>query len=158
MDEIARTLKEARHRLGLTLEEAERSTRIRAHHLEALERGDIQSIPSQVQARGFLKNYSEYLGLDSGPILQRYSEVVHSQRTIPLRRSRIDEQATRPSVAVRRRRISADLVIAAVITVTVLAVLIWGFGLVASSLREQNQAASPFLIPSMMWTQTKVWG
>ncbi|MCH7567140.1 MAG: helix-turn-helix domain-containing protein, partial [Nitrospirae bacterium] len=74
MEEIARTLKEARHRLGLTLEEAERSTRIRAHYLEALEQGEIQSIPSQVQARGFLKNYSEYLGLDSGPILQRFSE------------------------------------------------------------------------------------
>ncbi len=148
MEEIARTLKEARHRLGLTLEEAERSTRIRAHYLEALEQGEIQSIPSQVQARGFLKNYSEYLGLDSGPILQRYSEVIHSQRTLPLRRSRQDEQATRPSVRVRRRRISADLVIAAVITLTVLAVLIWGFGLVASALRSQAQAASPFLIPT----------
>ncbi len=148
MEEIARTLKEARHRLGLTLEEAERSTRIRAHYLEALEQGEIQSIPSQVQARGFLKNYSEYLGLDSGPILQHYSEVIHSQRTLPLRRSRQDEQATRPSVRVRRRRISADLVIAAVITLTVLAVLIWGFGLVASSLRSQAQAVSPFLIPT----------
>jgi cytoskeletal protein RodZ len=148
MEEIAQTLKEARHRLGLTLDEAERSTRIRAHYLEALEQGEIQSIPSQVQARGFLKNYSEYLGLDSGPILKRYSEVIHSQRTLPLRRTRQDEQATRPSVRVRRRRISADLVIAAMITFTVLAVLIWGFGLVASSLRGQNQAASPFLIPT----------
>ncbi len=148
MDEIAQTLKEARHRLGLTLEEAERSTRIRAHYLEALEKGELQSIPSQVQARGFLKNYSEYLGLDSGPILQRYSEVIHSQRTLPLRRARQDEQTTRPSVAVRRRRISADLVIAAVITVSVLAILIWGFGLVASSLRDQSQTDSPFLIPT----------
>ncbi|MFQ5922299.1 MAG: helix-turn-helix domain-containing protein [Anaerolineales bacterium] len=148
MEEIARTLKEARHRLGLTLEEAERSTRIRAHYLEALEQGETQSIPSQVQARGFLKNYSEYLGLDSGPILQRYSEVIHSQRTLPLRRTRQDEQDTRPSVRVRRRRISADLVIAAVITLTVLAVLIWGFGLVAASLRDRAQAASPFLIPT----------
>ncbi len=148
MDEIARTLKEARHRLSLTLEEAERSTRIRAHYLEALEQGELQSIPSQVQARGFLKNYSEYLGLDSAPILQRYSEVIHSQRTLPLRRARQDEQTTRPSVRVRRRRISADLVIAAVITLAVLAVLIWGFGLVASSLRDQTQATSPFLIPT----------
>jgi hypothetical protein len=49
---------------------------------------------------------------------------------------------------VRRRRISADLVIAAVITVSVLAVLIWGFGLVASSLRGQSQTDSPFLIPT----------
>lgn len=148
MEEIAKTLKEARHRLGLTLEEAERSTRIRAHYLEALEQGDVQSIPSQVQTRGFLKNYSEYLGLDSAPILQRYSEVIHSQRTLPLRRVRRDEQTTRPSVAVRRRRISADLVIAAVITVSVLAVLIWGFGLVATSLRGQSQTDSPFLIPT----------
>ena len=148
MEEIAKTLKEARHRLGLTLEEAERSTRIRAHYLEALEQGDVQSIPSQVQTRGFLKNYSEYLGLDSAPILQRYSEVIHSQRTLPLRRARQDEQTTRPSVRVRRRRISADLVIAAVITVSVLAVLIWGFGLVATSLRGQSQTDSPFLIPT----------
>lgn len=148
MEEIAKTLKEARHRLGLTLEEAERSTRIRAHYLEALEKGELQSIPSQVQARGFLKNYSEYLGLDSGPILQRYSEVVHSQRTLPLRRVRQDDQATRPSVAVRRRRISADLVIAGVITIAVLAVLVWGIGLVASSLRGQPQAESAFLIPT----------
>ncbi len=148
MEEIAKTLKEARHRLGLTLEEAERSTRIRAHYLEALEKGELQSIPSQVQARGFLKNYSEYLGLDSGPILQRYSEVIHSQRTLPLRRVRQDDQATRPSVAVRRRRISADLVIAGVITIAVLAVLVWGIGLVASSLRSQPQAESAFLIPT----------
>jgi len=148
MEEIAKTLKDARHRLGLTLEEAERSTRIRAHYLEALEKGELQSIPSQVQARGFLKNYSEYLGLDSGPILQRYSEVIHSQRTLPLRRVRQDDQATRPSVAVRRRRISADLVIAGVITIAVLAVLVWGIGLVASSLRSQPQAESAFLIPT----------
>ena len=148
MEEIARTLKEARHRLGLTLEEAERSTRIRAYYLEALEQGDTQSLPSQVQARGFLKNYSEYLGLDSGPILQRYSEVIHSRRTLPLRRARQDEMTTRPSVRVKRRRISADLVIAAAITLTVLAVMIWGFGLVASSLRGRAQAASPFLIPT----------
>ena len=148
MEEIAKTLKEARHRLGLTLEEAERSTRIRAHYLEALEKGDLQSIPSQVQARGFLKNYSEYLGLDAGPILQHYSEVIHSQRTLPLRRARQDERTTRPSVQVRRRRISADLVIAAVITVSVLAVLIWGIGLVASSLRGRSQTDSPFLIPT----------
>lgn len=148
MEEIAKTLKEARHRLGLTLEEAERSTRIRTHYLEALEKGELQSIPSQVQARGFLKNYSEYLGLDSGAILQRYSEVVHSQRTLPLRRVRQDDQATRPSVAVRRRRISADLVIAGVITIAVLAVLVWGIGLVASSLRGQPPAESAFLIPT----------
>lgn len=148
MEEIGRTLKEARNRLGLTLEEAERSTRIRTHYLKALEDGELSSLPSQAQARGFLRNYSEYLGLDHQAILQRYSEVISSQRTRPYRRTRLEEAATQPSVRVRTRRISSDLIIAAVITVTVLAVLIWGFGRVAASLRERSQSASPFLIPT----------
>lgn len=148
MDEIGRTLKQARSRLGLTLEEAERSTRIRARYLDALERGEIAALPSQVQARGFLRNYAEYLGLDHEAIMRRYGEAVHSQRTRPLRRARLQEATTRPSVTVRRRRISSDLVIAALITVSVLAVMIWGLGRLATSLRERNQQASPFLIPT----------
>lgn len=148
MEEIGKTLHEARSRLGLTLEQAERSTRIRAHFLEALERGDLDLLPSPVQARGFLQNYATYLGLDSQAILQRYSEVLISQRTGPFRRTRLSEAPTRPTVRVRTRRFSADLLVAAVASVAVLAVLIGGFGRLAASLRERNQAASAFLIPT----------
>jgi transcriptional regulator with XRE-family HTH domain len=149
MQEIGKTLHEARTRLGLTLEQAERSTRIRAHYLEALERGDLDLLPSPVQARGFLQNYATYLGLDSRAILQRYSEVLNSQRTGPFRRTRLSELPTRPTVRVRTRRLSADLIVAAIASVAVLAVLIGGFGRLAASLRERNQAASAFLIPTV---------
>lgn len=148
MEEIGKTLKQARSRLGLTLDEAERSTRIRARYLEALERGELAALPSEVQARGFLRNYAEYLGLDHEAILRRYGEAVPTQRTRPLRRARLQEATTRPSVTVRRSRISSDLIIAALITVSVLAVMIWGLGRLAASLRERNQQASPFLIPT----------
>jgi len=148
MEDIGKTLHEARARLGLTLEQAERSTRIRAYYLEALERGDLDLLPSPVQARGFLQNYATYLGLDSQAILQRYSEVLNSQRTSPFRRTRLSEAPTRPTVRVRTRRFSADLIVAAIASVAVLAVLIGGFGRLAASLRERNQAASAFLIPT----------
>jgi len=148
MEDIGKTLHEARARLGLTLEQAERSTRIRAYYLEALERGDLDLLPSPVQARGFLQNYATYLGLDSQAILKRYSEVLDSQRTGPFRRTRLSEAPTRPTVRVRTRRFSADLLVAAVVSVAVLAVLIAGFGRLAASLRERNQAASAFLIPT----------
>lgn len=148
MEEIGRTLKQARSRLGLTLEEAERSTRIRARYLEALERGELAELPSLVQARGFLRNYAEYLGLDHQALLRRYAEVVNSQTARPLRRTSLQEATTRPSVTVRRRRISSDLIIAGLITVSVLAVLIWGLGRLAASLRERAQQTSPFLIPT----------
>ena len=39
------------------------TTRIRKHYLEALERGDRESLPSPVQGRGFLRLYAGYLGL-----------------------------------------------------------------------------------------------
>jgi transcriptional regulator with XRE-family HTH domain len=149
MEDIGKTLHEARSRLGLTLEQAERSTRIRAYYLEALERGDLDLLPSPVQARGFLQNYATYLGLDSQAILQRYSEVLNSQRTGPFRRTRLSEAPTRPTVRVRTRRLSADLIVAAIASVAVLAVLIGGFGRLAASLRERNQAASAFLIPTV---------
>ncbi|HHH81557.1 MAG TPA: helix-turn-helix domain-containing protein, partial [Chloroflexi bacterium] len=54
MEELGRRLRERRETLGLTLEEVERTTRIRVPRLEALERGDFEAMPSEVQARGFL--------------------------------------------------------------------------------------------------------
>src|SRR3990170_2556245 len=80
MKDIGQRLGEARERLGLTLEEAERSTRIRAHHLLALEEGRLDALPSPVHARGFLKNYSEFLGLDSESILLDYAEIIQARR------------------------------------------------------------------------------
>ena len=79
MDDIGRTLQEARERLGLTLEEAERVTRIRVHHLEAIERGDLDALPSPVQARGFLNNYADFLGLDAEAILLQYADTLQKQ-------------------------------------------------------------------------------
>ncbi len=62
-------LRAAREAKGLTLEDVERATRIRAKYLAALEGDDLKSLTSPVQARGFLKNYAEHLGLDSAALL-----------------------------------------------------------------------------------------
>ena len=55
------SLREAR---GLTLEDAERDTRISRRYLQALESEQFEVIPAPVYARGFLRSYSQYLGLD----------------------------------------------------------------------------------------------
>jgi cytoskeletal protein RodZ len=143
MQEIGKTLREARERLGLTLGEVERATRIRAHHLGALEAGDLEALPSPVQARGFLKNYAEFLGLDVDAILLRYAETLQSRRT-RLHPAEALAPAIRPAVRVRSRRprwLSADLFVAGAITLSVIVVLIWGLGRVMSVLRERTLAA-----------------
>jgi cytoskeletal protein RodZ len=160
MDGIGHNLRETRERLGLTLEEVERGTRIRIHNLEAIERGDFDSLPSSVQARGFLHNYAEFLGLDANPILLKYAENLQD-RSSP-RRARVNyvEPGTTPSVEVRSRRppwLSSDLFVAAGITIVILVVLFWGGSRVMASLREDSapeDAVTEFLLPTVTVSPT----
>jgi cytoskeleton protein RodZ len=66
---IGQKLKQAREAQSLTIDKASEATRIRVPYLLALETDDLSSLPSPVQARGFLRNYTEYLGLDIEQIL-----------------------------------------------------------------------------------------
>src|SRR5215213_10417790 len=61
---IGLVLEKARKERGLTLEEAEHATKIRKRYLAGLEREDFGVLPDVVYARGFLKTYANYLGLD----------------------------------------------------------------------------------------------
>lgn len=62
-------LKEARQAKGYTLAQVERETKIRIKFLEAIEADDYTKLPSQAYAKGFVKNYSDYLGLNSHNVL-----------------------------------------------------------------------------------------
>jgi len=66
---IGQRLKQARQEKRLTLEKVFEAIRIRVQYLEALEMDDLSSMPSPVQARGYLRNYAEYLGLDFEQLL-----------------------------------------------------------------------------------------
>jgi cytoskeletal protein RodZ len=161
MASIGANLRQRREQLGLTLEEAERVTRIRSLYLQALERDDPGALPSPVQARGFLKNYADYLGLRSEEILRQYVEQTGGRRTIPLLRpasvpAREALRAAAPR-ALRRRWFSMDLIVAAVISLGTLALLIWGGGRLMASLRErteQARGASAFLISTATASST----
>ena len=61
---IGDRLRLARTDRRLTLEEAEQATRIGRRYLEALELGQYEVLPAPVYARGFMRSYAAYLGLD----------------------------------------------------------------------------------------------
>lgn len=68
-ESIGRQLLQAREARRLSLEQVTQATYIKTHYLEALEADDFGSLPSEVQARGFLRAYAGFLGLDAGPLL-----------------------------------------------------------------------------------------
>ena len=69
MKTVGGILKEARIARKITLVQAETATKIRLKFLTAIESDDYSGLPSLSFARGFVKNYSEYLGLDSSMVL-----------------------------------------------------------------------------------------
>ncbi len=61
---VGEILRRTRLHYGQSLADIERVLRIRAGQLEALETGQVERLPGRVYAIGFVRSYSEYLGLD----------------------------------------------------------------------------------------------
>ena len=67
-------LRDARETRGLDLHRVERDTKIRIKFLAALEDGEFTELPGDVYARGFLRNYATYLGLDADEMEEQWRE------------------------------------------------------------------------------------
>jgi Helix-turn-helix domain/Domain of unknown function (DUF4115) len=120
--EIGSALRAARERRGLGLGEVERETRIRERYLAALEDERFELLPARAYAKGFLRVYADFLGLDGRRIVEEFNA-----------RFPEDEQpeiAPRPATLARDggRRLSGLLV--GGLAVALFGVLAWRFGAV----------------------------
>lgn len=82
MKTVGQVLAEARASKGITYVEAERSTKIRASILEAIEADDFSSLQGPTYIRGFIKNYGDYLGLDSEHLLAIFRRQYDSRQPL----------------------------------------------------------------------------
>lgn len=64
MKTVGQVLQAARNAQKLDLKDVSRITRIRVNFLEAIEADDYSRLPSGAVARGFIRNYCEFLGLN----------------------------------------------------------------------------------------------
>ncbi len=72
MFEIGSTLREARVRRNLTLQQVEEDTKIRVKYVQAMENEEFDIMPGPTYVKGFLRTYSAYLGLDPDVIIGEY--------------------------------------------------------------------------------------
>lgn len=70
MKDIGNFLRERREARGISLIEAEKDLKIRKKYLQALEEGNVDTIPGKTYLIGYLRNYSKYLGIDEENIEQ----------------------------------------------------------------------------------------
>jgi hypothetical protein len=72
MPEIGLTLREARMRARIDITEVEQATKIRAKYLRALENEEWNLLPGSTFIKSFLREYADYLGLDSRTLVEEY--------------------------------------------------------------------------------------
>ncbi len=83
MESYGAILKNKREEKQLEFDTISRDTSIAANYLKALEEEDAQAFPGEPYLVGFLKNYSEYLGVDSMKVIQLYHAKVLQESPVP---------------------------------------------------------------------------
>ncbi len=63
-ESIGMRLRQAREKRQLSLPQVSETTKVRIHYLQALENDDLSAMPSSAQARGFLRIYADFLGVE----------------------------------------------------------------------------------------------
>jgi cytoskeleton protein RodZ len=69
---IGMEMRLVRERLGWRLPDVAAELRIRLPYLEAIERGELSALPGAAYQTGFVRTYSQALGLDGDEILRRF--------------------------------------------------------------------------------------
>ncbi len=79
---LGRYLQDARQQKELTLDQATATLKIRRKILEAFEQGDfsVSADLSEVQIRGFLRNYARFLGLEEDVVMSYYDTAKNPKR------------------------------------------------------------------------------
>lgn len=69
---VGEILRRTRLHYGQSIADVEKTLRIRAIQIEAIESGTTENLPGRVYAIGFVRSYSEYLGLDGAKMVHLF--------------------------------------------------------------------------------------
>lgn len=119
MTKIGEYLRSAREERKIPLAQVARDTRVNERYLSAIEAGEFSRLPAAAYAKGFIRIYAEYLGLDPKPLLEQFTRERPGAARSPLDAER--EAVPFPARA-SRNRLLIGVAAAAGIVVAILAV------------------------------------
>ncbi|MCX7976704.1 MAG: helix-turn-helix domain-containing protein, partial [Bellilinea sp.] len=155
--QIGQQFRSQREALGISLQDAERFPRLKARYLQAIEEGRLDQLPSLVQGRGMLRNYAEFLNLDSEAILLQFADGLQRRRLehlaapAPARSAPYGSQAKLPNrfSLFLRKWMTPDLLVGGLLFLILLVFVIWGTARV-SGLQDQEAQTTPPSISELL--------
>ncbi len=148
---IGEQLRKQRELLNLSLDDIERFTNIRAFYLNSLEKGEFDQLPSIVQGKGMLSNYSNFLNLDGESVLLQFADGLQTKRNEQYAPQRLDSQyqqnVNQPNITSPnwRRFISADLMIVGTLIIALFIFILWGAANVTRNTDIDASSTAPSL-------------
>ncbi len=99
MESPGKILKKEREMRNISLERICSFTKIKEHHIEAIEEGRYELLPHTLYVKGYLKSYAKYLALDEKDILHLYENYLKS--LLPPEPPRLLPEASPPKKSIR---------------------------------------------------------
>ncbi|HBG82097.1 TPA: hypothetical protein DDW69_04685 [candidate division CPR2 bacterium] len=129
---LGELLRSKRESLGYSVKEVELNTRIRSKYILAFEADDFEKLPDDVYIKGFLKNYSDFLGLEYQDVLALYNR----EKSIDLKVKKISIKVIKKQKTYKPRIVLTPrtLLVAGIITgfFAVASFIMWQFSLFAA--------------------------
>jgi transcriptional regulator with XRE-family HTH domain len=156
MEGIGGILRDARERRGVTFEDIEESTKIKKRYLLALEMEAWDQMPGKVYAKGFLRTYARYLGVDEQSLSDLFELAMASKEPGRAGSShQLDDRAVKRKSAKRRREVdlhnkpkkSLTYVLCA-LSIAILAFCVWAYQNYQENDDAEKYIAPPIVFPT----------
>ena len=96
---IGEILRREREQQKLTIQDVEQATSIRALYIEALEQGEYDKLPGEVYAKGFIKNYANFLNLNGDDMVKKFIMEISPATIAPEENIPAEKTETQPAAA-----------------------------------------------------------
>ncbi len=132
MEPIGLTLQQARQKRRLKLKTISKKTKISIKYLKALEAEDWDVFPAPAYTQAFLRNYANFLNLNSDELVREYKKYLESTTKVPVAERLIPKKIRKPFVPLRnlvfslRSKIRPKRLTILPIAISIMVLIIWG--------------------------------
>lgn len=134
---IGTKIKQRRGLLSLSIKDIHDNIRIPEAHLESIEQGHFDQLPSPVQAKGMLVSYADFLNMDTDALLLEFTDALQLQRiekqATPPKRGRRSARELSPTALRLKNFFSLDLLVITTLFIAFAIFVIWGVNRILSN-------------------------
>jgi len=132
VESVGLTLQQARQKRRLKVETISKKTKISIRYLKALEAEDWDAFPAPTYVQAFLRNYANFLNLDSDELVREYKKYLEATAKIPATKRLIPKGIRKPFAPLRnlvfslRSKIRPKRLTVLPVAISIMVLIVWG--------------------------------